>query len=117
MVGGEVEVGRFGDIGGSYSFNPDALGEITSSPNVLAFWSPSASGGMSGVEGDNVLVSGSGGVPVGAVWDCNDMIGNAGRITLFMDVNWYLNDNARQATIENIHTFLIGATTCGIPGE
>lgn len=117
VVGGEVEVGRFGDIGGSYSFNPDALGEITSNPNELALWSPSASGGMGGFDGDNVLVSGSGGVPVGAVWDCNDMVGNAGRITLLMDVNWYLNDNARQATIENIHTFLIGATTCGIPGE
>ena len=111
VIGGGVEVGRFGDISGSYPFNPDALGSITSSPNALASWSPSASGGMGGVEGDNVLVSGAGGVPVGAVWDCGDMVGSAGRITLLMDVNWYLNAG-RQPIIENIHTFLIDATRC-----
>ena len=67
---------------------------------------------MSGVVGENILVTGLGNVTVGAVWNCGDLIGNAGRITILMDVNW-LAGGGRLPLIENLHTFLKEAAPCG----
>lgn len=113
VVGGGVQVGNLGDIGGPYPFNASAAGGVATNPNGLTFWSPSAPGGMGGLgglPGPNILATGALQRPVGAAWDCTDLVGGTGRVTLFMDVNWFENAN-RLPVIENIQTFLEGA--CG----
>jgi len=104
VVGGsDITVGRQGDIAGPYAFNPTARGGITTVSNVLTNWLPSAPGGLSGVSGANVLVTGAGGVPVGAVWDSADLV-NGGRLTLLMDVNWF--DIQQPNIVANIQNFI-----------
>jgi hypothetical protein len=109
VVGGGVTVGDQGDISGPYPFNPAALGGITSTPNALATFTPIASGGIAGIGSlpdENILATGAGGVPVGAVWGPADL-GGGGAITLLMDVNWASSISAEEVDmIENIQTFL-----------
>ncbi len=112
VVGGSaIQIGGLGDISQGvmgesvgYFFNASARGGITTTPNMLTTWNPSAPGGISGVTGANVLVSGAGDVPVGAVWDSSDLV-NGGRLTLLMDVNWFTN-SGRLPVIENIETYI-----------
>jgi hypothetical protein len=105
VVGGaNITVGRQGDINGPYTFNSNALGGITTTPNTLTTWVPSAPGGLAGVSGANVLVTGAGGVPVGAVWGPQDLVNDAGRLTLLMDVNWF--DNNEPDVVANIQNFI-----------
>jgi hypothetical protein len=119
VVDGEgITVGRRGDFFDplrDYLFNPDAAGGVTTTPNGLVTWGPSAPGGIAGVAGDNILVTESiGGVPVGAVWDHDDLEGDRGRIALFMDVNWLTSSTSltpcdqtcRDRIIENLLAFL-----------
>ncbi len=103
--GADIIIGGRGDIAGPYTFNPSAAGGITTSPNALTTWTPSAPGGLSGVSGANVLVTGAGSVPVGAVWDSGDLVGGSGRLTLLMDVNWFDNPGRIQV-IENLLQFI-----------
>jgi hypothetical protein len=102
--GASITVGNQGDISGSYTFNPTARGNISTNSNTLTTWNPSAPGGIAGVSGANVFVSGAGGVAVGAVWDSADLV-SGGRLTLLMDVNWFSNSN-RLPVIENIEHFI-----------
>lgn len=109
VVGGGIGVGGRGDISGPMVMNTSAVGEVSTSPNLIQTYRPLATGGLSGVSGANVLVAGAGGVPVGAVWDGSSLTGGAGRLTLLMDVNWYdggitYGDNRK--LIENIQAFL-----------
>src|SRR5438874_1142957 len=81
-------------------------GGITTGPNALTTWTSFAPGGIAGISGANVLVSGARGIPVGAVWDSSDLVGGAGRLTLLMDSDWIFGglgrDNPeRLAVIEN----------------
>ena len=108
VVGGGLAVGSQGDIGGPYPFNSNAAGAIVMNPNQLTSWNPSSPGGVGGLGGlpdSNILVTGSGQRPVGGVWDCPDLIGGHGHITLLMDVNWFSNQG-RLPIIQNIQTFL-----------
>jgi hypothetical protein len=89
--GAGITVGNQGDVAGPYTFNPDAKGGITEG---LSVWQPIVPGGIAGVSGDNVLATGAGGTPVGAVWDESDLSGDAGRITLLMDVDWFRRPSA-----------------------
>ena len=94
-----------------YNFNPSAKGKITTTPNVLTTWTAFAPGGISGISGSNVLVSGAGGTPVGAVWDSSDLVGGAGRLTLLMDSDWIFDENGlgnpnRLPVIQNIGQFI-----------
>jgi hypothetical protein len=85
LIAPGVQIGSLGDIGGPYSYNPTALGNIGSG---ISGWVPSAPGGIAGVSGDNVLVSSdSVGTTVAAAWEDSDFI-NGGRVVVFMDVNW-----------------------------
>lgn len=118
VIGGGVAVGGRGDIGGPYPFNPVAAGGVTLAPNILAQWFPPAPGGIAGVAGPNVLVSGAGGVPVGAVWSSGSLVGGTGQLTLLMDIDWF-NAGNRQPIVENIQNFLGvgGAPTPAVPPQ
>lgn len=112
VVGGGVRVGGRGDIGGPITMNSAAVGGVSTTPNVIRTYYPLATGGMSGVAGANVLVTGAGGTPVGAVWDAASLVGGAGRMTLLMDVNWYdgaIGSGDNLKLIQNIQLFLEGA--------
>jgi hypothetical protein len=113
VKGGEgITVGRQGDIAEPYAFNPGARDGVTTTPNALGDWLPLAPGGIAGVGGPNVLVASAGGIPVGAVWDEGDLVGDRGRLALLMDVNWLANLDpdcnleCRRAIVENLLTFL-----------
>ena len=112
VVGGSsIQIGGLGDIAGPHTFNPEARGGITTGPNALTTWTSFAPGGIAGISGANVLVSGARGIPVGAVWDSSDLVGGAGRLTLLMDSDWIFGglgrDNPeRLAVIENIQRFI-----------
>ncbi len=110
VTGGEITVGGLGDINGSYLFNSSALGSIKTNPNVLSAFSPGAPGGMGGLGSlpdSNILVTGAGNVPIGAVWNSTDLVGNTGRLTIIMDVNWF-EGASPDNIISNIQTFLAG---------
>ena len=101
-----INVGAPGSIFfGPFSFNPNAVGGITTTPNATTDWCPLGPGFISGVSGPNVLVDSSNGVPVGAVWDSADLVGGTGRLTLLMDVNWF-TQLCSPPVIENIQNFL-----------
>ncbi len=107
-------------VPGPYPFNQNAMdGAITTDPNNISFWSPIVAGGIGGLgllPDRNILVTGAvegNEVPVGGVWDCNDLISGAGRVVLLMDVNWFPNGNSVFEIIENIQKFLSKAGECG----
>jgi hypothetical protein len=106
--GASIQIGGLGDIAGPHTFNPSARGGVTTG---LTTWTSFAPGGIAGISGANVLVSGLLGVPVGAVWDSGDLVGGAGRLTLLMDSDWIfggigLDNPNRLAVIENIQRFI-----------
>ena len=106
--GASIRIGGLGDIRGPDTFNPSARGAITTTPNVLTTWTALAPGGISGISGANVLVSGLLGVPVGAVWNSSDLVGGAGRLTLLMDSDWIFGGAGpdRRAVVQNIERFI-----------
>jgi hypothetical protein len=103
VEGGDgITVGGQDDVAGPYAFNPGARGGVAAE---LGEWLPTAPGEITGVSGPNVLAVSSSGEVVGAVWDQEDLVGDRGRITLLMDVNWILNDGA-DAVIRSINRFI-----------
>ena len=106
VAGGGVTVGEQGDVAGPYNFNPTAVGGLTTTPNTLSTWSAGGPGGMAGVAGDNVVVTGAGDVVIGGAWDESDMTGGAGRIVVLMDVN-YLAVGGAAEIVENLAAFLV----------
>jgi hypothetical protein len=95
------------------AFNPTARGGITMKPNVLTSWFPNGPGEIFGISGANVLAT-IGDAIVSGVWNEADLMGNAGRIVLMMDINWLsddrspaqCNDACRRAIIGNFLVFL-----------
>jgi hypothetical protein len=88
VIGGGISVGGMGDVPGgeTYSFNPGAAGGISTTPNVLGPWAPSAPGRLA--SGDNVLALGNLGDIGGGVWDSPNLVPGVGRIALLMDIDW-----------------------------
>ncbi len=108
VSGGGITVGNQGDVFDStYSFNPLAQGGITTTPNTLTSWSPSAPGKLSGVSGTHVLASGNLGSVVGGVWGASDLSGGVGAIAILMDIDWLNVGNTAgvQAIYANIMNF------------
>ena len=116
VSGGGLELGGMGDSSGSARFNPNAVGGITTSPNVLTLWHPSGPGVVSGIgslpDANLLATMIRNEIPVAGAWDCSDLVGGRGRITLLMDVNWLRSDPSRLLAIENIQTFLGNAPGC-----
>jgi hypothetical protein len=119
VVGGGVTVGNQGDINGSsdgfvYPFNGSAFGGVTTSPNSLTNWTPYSPGGMLGVSGEHVFATGSSCYPVvegcgtviGAVWGESHLLGGKGRLTLLMDIDWFMNTDAITPIVQNIQYYL-----------
>lgn len=114
VVGGGITVGGLGDFepaGPFFTFNPGAVGDVTTTPNLLDSWSPAVAGGMAGLDAENVLVTHDAtGTPNGGAWECGELATGAGQLTVLMDVNWLdpsVNPAAtRDAEIANLETFL-----------
>ena len=96
------------------TFNPTARGGVTAAPpHTLTTWFPNAPGDLFGIAGPNVLATIGDGI-VAAVWGSTDLVGEAGRIIVMMDVDWLSNQislascNAvcRRNIIDNFLTFL-----------
>lgn len=128
VAGGEgITIGRqgdvlslFGDFFFPYAANPEAKGGITTTPNPVTELRLVSPGGIAGIEDPaNVLLSGLGGVPVGAAWDKRDLVGRGGRLTIIMDTNWVSNlsfaDNL--ALLQNMLGFMCGATPADEDGD
>ena len=114
VSGGGITVGGLGDISGPYAFNPNAIGSVTSNPNNVSTWVPSAPGGLAGLGGlgspSNILATGAGNTAVGAIFGASDMVSGNGRVTLLMDVNWLANLGAgdNRAAVDNLQVYLAG---------
>lgn len=103
---GTVQIGGIGDQGSSATVNQNVVGNLANNPNLITSWSPNASGGISGVSGDNVFAtSNSTGNTVAAAWQFDDLVGDLGKLVVMMDVNW-LSGTSQLAALENIETFL-----------
>jgi hypothetical protein len=111
-----IVVGEQGDVGGPNNFNPHAADAITRTPNTLTEAPAAAPGGFAGIgniTGRNVVAS-NGAIPIAGAFDEKDMENGKGRVVLYMDVNWlspaWADEITRRAVIENIETFLTGAS-------
>jgi hypothetical protein len=118
VVGGDgIVVGSSRDFLGTATFNPNALGGITSTPNVLTTWAPNGPGEITGISGANVLATSGDGIVAG-VWNEANLTGSAGRIVLMMDVDWLSDGNSlaicsaqcRQDIVANLSAFLEDST-------
>jgi hypothetical protein len=105
--GSGLSIGGQGDIDGPYIFSLGDRGGIAQRllAGGVTQWQPAAPGGVAGVSGANVLVATESGAVVGALWNESDLLGDAGRITLLMDVNWFL-DEAAPPVIQSINAFI-----------
>jgi hypothetical protein len=120
VTGGEtITAGRQGDVlslVGDFFFpfvvNPAAKSGVATNPNVVTQLRLVSPGGLAGVEPENVLVSGLNSVPVGALWDKDELVGRGGRLSIMMDTNW-LNSLAfadNLELLENLIGFMCRAT-------
>lgn len=105
--GTSIQVGNLGDISCPCTFNPAAIDGISTTPNALNVWTPSASGGMANIPAANVLATGAGGVPIGAAFDQSNMVGGRGRAMVLMDVNYFSGDPDLAHEIANWVNFLL----------
>jgi hypothetical protein len=115
--GSEIVVGSSRFFPGSplpaATFNPTARGGVTTMPNGLMAWFPNGPGELSGISGANILAT-IGSAIVAGVWSEADLVGDAGRLILMMDVDWLSDGDSlascsalcRQHIIENFLTFL-----------
>ena len=112
--GSDIVVGSTRDFPLSAStFNPTARGGVTAAPHTLTTWFPNTPGELFGISGPNVLATIGEGI-VAAAWDSTDLVGEAGRIILMMDVDWLSNQTSlancnavcRQNIIDNFLAFL-----------
>jgi len=111
IVGPDISVGGQGDVSGIYTFNSGAVANIANAPNNLTNWNPNGPGGMADVASDNILATNNFGLIVGAAYDSDDLVGNAGRLTILMDVNWIESGSiaANVDAVENLQVFLESA--------
>lgn len=113
LVNQNVTVGGKGDISGPFTFNPQAVKDISKRPNILLDFVPDSPGAVEGIgniAARNVFASSST-TPVAGVWDEQDMSTGKGRVALMMDID-YLNNDRRTQILTNIATFLNGAGRC-----
>jgi hypothetical protein len=113
--GGDIVVGSMNDLTSvpAATFNLTARGGITTTPNSLSTVFPNGPGELFGLSGANILAT-IGERIVAAVWDSTDLVGDAGRIILMMDVNWLSDQTSLagcnavclQNIIDNFLTFL-----------
>ena len=103
----DINIGDLGDIGNIGNVNSNAAQNVDSNFNTLSQWFPSASGGISGIDDDNILFRNQENSLVNfAIWD-ESHLGGAGRLSVGMDVNWFSNlSGANGDTLENVQIFL-----------
>lgn len=120
VAGGEgITAGRqgdvlslFGDFFFPFAVNPKAKGGVAVTPNTVSQLRLVSPGGLAGVEEENILATGFDNVPVGAIWDKDELVGRGGRLSIMMDTNW-LNSLAfadNLELLENLIGFMCRAT-------
>lgn len=104
LISGSVIVGGFGDVTGPFTYNTNAIGNLDA--DLAVGWQPSAPGQISGVSGNNVVVSADQtGRAVAAGWNESDL--GSGRIAVFGDVNWLSSIDLNEAqVVRNTQEFL-----------
>ncbi|ARE38813.1 hypothetical protein RGUI_0672 [Rhodovulum sp. P5] len=96
LLAGDVTVGGFGDVSGTFTYNANAIGNLDA--DLAVGWPPSSPGQISGVSGRNVVVSSDvTGRAVAAGWDETDL--GAGRIAAFGDIDWLNSVDANEAQV------------------
>lgn len=114
--GPTVQIGGLGDAGSSSSINQTVVGNLASAPNSVSSWTPNASGAISGVVDDNIFAYTSSNQVIAAAWDMDDLVDDAGRLVVMMDVNW-LSNSGQLDLLENIEVFLNNATVLQAPPQ
>lgn len=99
-----------------YPVNEDAPGDVANWPNSVRTLEMLDVGGIGGLRASspNALVMGGrrGRRVVGAIWDSEDLVADAGKLSIIMDAEWLLsangaNDNAE--LIQNLQEYLSAA--------
>jgi len=110
-----IQVGGLGPVEpiGVYMINPNT--EIAALPTSLGVgfpWTTFAPGGMLNIPTQNQFIMASPFTTVSAAWDGPALVGNAGRLVVMMDVNWFdpaFFTTASYAILGNITRFLLNA--------
>jgi len=95
-----------------YEFNPDAVGSITSTPNVLTNWVSGGSGpgGLDGLNSkSNILLTDTVATDrtiIGGAWECSDIVGSVGQLVVIMDLSWLLEPAEATMAVENFDEFM-----------
>lgn len=89
------------------------IADVLNSPNDIsnALLDVDSAGELLGVDRQNNLAEGdSPGIAIGAIFGGRDMVVPGARLSIIMDVNWFLSDDSADI-IENLQVFLEGETT------
>lgn len=118
VVGGPISVGRLGDtpparglfFNGYYNINPTVLGNISTTPNMLADIQMAGVGRLGGItDTRNILATGAYDLPVGAIWASEDLTAGAGVLSILMDSSWLtLPHEGNPLFLQNLQEFLNG---------
>ena len=99
-----------------YPVNENALGNVANTPNMVRHLEMTGVGGITGIAitSPNALVIGglNRDKVVGAIWGSNDLVDNAGKLSLLMDSDWLsrlagTNDNLK--LIQNLQEHMTGS--------
>ena len=115
--GGSIVIGRQGSIPSfmNTSFflvNDDAAGGVATTPNQVSFVRMVNAGGIGGLPLSSRHVLATNGVDkvVAAVWEANDLTGNAGALSVVMDSEWLVqNDIDNLELLQNLQEHLTGS--------
>jgi hypothetical protein len=89
------------------------IADVLNSPNEIsqALLDVDVAGELLGVDRENNLAEGdSPATAIGAIFGGRDMVVPGARLSIIMDVNWFLSDDSADI-IENLQVFLEGETT------
>jgi len=107
VLGGGIQIGGLGDQGNLAAVNSSVVGNLAAAPNLVSTWTPSASGGITGLNADNIFAtSNSTSTAIAGAWDMSDLVNNSGRMVVMMDVNWL--SSSQFDLLENVESFLAG---------
>jgi hypothetical protein len=111
--GGSVVIGRQGSVTGAlFPINDEVLGGIATTPNQVSYVRMVSGGGIGGLPLTSRHVLATNGIDkvVAAVWEANDLVENAGALSVAMDAEWLANpDPENLELIENLQEFLTGS--------
>ncbi len=99
-----------------YCFNPGAIEHVATLPNELGCLKLTYNWGYLGLASPNVLLESSNGVPVGAVWAGQDLMGGTGRLTAIQDWRWMEDPRNPIEVFQNLQIFLEDRAPTSVTG-